>query len=69
MNLHINGKLEVIQKDIITVSQLLEIKQVKMPDMVTIELNGDILDRADFESKQLNDGDKLELLYFMGGGG
>jgi sulfur carrier protein len=39
-----------------------------MPDMVSVELNGTILDRGSFESTTVKDGDKLEFLYFMGGG-
>ena len=39
-----------------------------MPDMVTIELNGDILERETFATTHLKEGDVLELLYFMGGG-
>jgi sulfur carrier protein len=40
-----------------------------MPDMVSVELNGKILKRSDFETTALNEGDKVEFLYFMGGGG
>ena len=68
MKLHINGKLDEIDKESITIAELLELKKVNMPDMVTIELNGDILDRSEFSSKTLADGDAIELLYFMGGG-
>jgi len=39
-----------------------------MPDMVSVELNGQILKRSDFENTVLKDGDKAEFLYFMGGG-
>jgi sulfur carrier protein len=47
---------------------LLADQKVKMPDMVSVELNGDILDRSSFESTTIKDGDKMEFLYFMGGG-
>jgi sulfur carrier protein len=39
-----------------------------MPEMVSVELNGQILRRAEFESTALEDNDKVEFLYFMGGG-
>jgi sulfur carrier protein len=39
-----------------------------MPDMVSVELNGEILERSLFESTLLKEGDRVEFLYFMGGG-
>jgi len=33
-----------------------------------VELNGDILEREQFEATCVKDGDAVEFLYFMGGG-
>ena len=54
--------------DGLTVRGLLSEQNVKMPDMVSVELNGQILKRSDFENMVLKDEDKAEFLYFMGGG-
>jgi sulfur carrier protein len=67
MNLVVNGK-ETNITDGLTVSQLLVQEKVKMPDMVSVELNGQILKRTKFEETILKDDDKVEFLYFMGGG-
>ncbi len=67
MKLSVNGD-EVDLPDALTVTQLLVQQKVKMPDMVSVELNGQILKRPDFESTVLKDGDQVEFLYFMGGG-
>ncbi len=67
MKLIVNGK-ESDFVDSMTVSKLLVEQNVKMPDMVSVELNGQILKKTEFEEKTLNDGDKIEFLYFMGGG-
>ncbi len=67
MNLVVNGKKTNIA-DGLAVSQLLVQEKVKMPDMVSVELNGQILKRTEFEETILKDGDKVEFLYFMGGG-
>ncbi len=67
MNLTVNGK-EIEFNTELTVSELLVEQNVKMPDMVSVELNGQILQRTVFDEKTLNDGDKIEFLYFMGGG-
>lgn len=68
MKLQINGEQEVIDQEQLTVSDLLVLKAVKMPEMVSVELNGDILDRDQFSTTQLNNEDEVEFLYFMGGG-
>lgn len=67
MNLVINGK-ETDTTDGLTVSQLLVEENVKMPEMVSVELNGKILRRNEFETTTLNNDDKVEFLYYMGGG-
>jgi sulfur carrier protein len=67
MKLIINGD-DVTAKDGLNVNELLVEHDVKMPETVSVELNGQILRRNTFETTQLNEGDKIEFLYFMGGG-
>jgi sulfur carrier protein len=67
MNLIINGKETNITGGL-TVSELLVQENVQMPDMVSVELNGQILKRTKFEQTSLKNNDKVEFLYFMGGG-
>lgn len=67
MKIIINGKEEVIEKEI-SVLELLKIKDVQMPDMVSVELNGEILNKEKYSETKVKDGDSIEFLYFMGGG-
>jgi sulfur carrier protein len=67
MNLTINDQQKEVE-DGISVSKLLAVEKVKMPEMVSVELNGEIQDRQTFDDTVLKDGDKVEFLYFMGGG-
>ncbi len=67
MNLVVNGK-EADITDGLTVSELLAKEDIKMPEMVSVELNGRILKRAELEGTILKDDDKVEFLYYMGGG-
>ena len=67
MNVTINDEAKDVD-DGISVSKLLTVENVKMPEMVSVELNGEILDRQSFDETALKDGDKVEFLYFMGGG-
>ncbi len=67
MKIVVNGE-QVDCGDGLTVNELLIEQKVKMPDMVSVELNGQILRRTEFEQTTLKDDDKVEFLYFMGGG-
>ena len=67
MKLVVNGT-DVDVRDGINVSQLLVERKVKMPDMVSVELNETVLQRSELETTRLREGDRIELLYFMGGG-
>lgn len=68
MKLIINGKNEFFEKDSLTIGELLELKKVKMPEMVTVELNGTILEREKFKNTYVKDNDTIEFIYYMGGG-
>ena len=68
MKLTINGESAEFEEESFSVSELLKRKEVKMPDMVSVEYNSDMLDRENFDSTMVKDGDQLEFLYFMGGG-
>jgi sulfur carrier protein len=50
-----------------TISTL--IAQLRMkPDRVAVELNRDLVPRERWTSTQLSEGDKLEIVHFVGGG-
>lgn len=68
MKLCINYKEEIIEGDSLTVKELLELKDVKMPHMVSVQLNGKIVKRPDYDSTCLSENDRVNFLYSMGGG-
>ena len=69
MNLTVNGKQATIDgRETLTVTDLLGELKVLQPDFVTVELNGEILERKDFDSILVEDGHSVEFLYLMGGG-
>ena len=67
MIITINGNEEVVPESI-SVTELLIEKDVETPEMVSVELNDEILDRIIFETTYLKKDDQVEFLYFMGGG-
>ena len=37
-------------------------------ERVAVELNADIVPKADYEKRLLSNGDKIEIVHFVGGG-
>jgi len=69
MIITINGKETTIpEQPDRTVDSLLEELDVSQRLYVTVELNGEILDRTAHETTAVREGDVMEFLYFMGGG-
>ena len=52
----------------LTLAELIKINQVFQPEMVTIQVNEDFVEREDYEKIQLKEGNRVDFLYFMGGG-
>lgn len=67
MNIKVNGEQKNYE-EILTVAELLNVEDVEMPDMVSVQLNGEFLERATFAEVKLKDNDEIDFLYFMGGG-
>ncbi len=66
MKILVNGK-EQEHAAPLTVANLVESLQLQ-PAQVAVEVNLNILDRTDFPNWTLQDGDKVEILSFVGGG-
>ena len=66
MFIYLNGKREEIE-DGMCISKLLERKRIRQ-EVVTVEQNGQIIDREKFKDTLLGEGDELEFVYYMGGG-
>ncbi len=65
MELTINGKVENL--DVSTVSDVLKAKDID-PQLVAVEVNTEMIDQENLGSTSLKEHDKLEFLFFMGGG-
>ncbi len=67
MNIEINGDNQTIESKS-NVFYILGKNNVENPDLVSVQLNGEFLQREDFETTFLSENDKLEFMYFVGGG-
>ena len=52
----------------LNVSELIQQSDVQQPDMVSVQVNEEFAEREEWEQIQLKEGDKVDFLYFMGGG-
>jgi len=65
MEITVNGNSSTIDKmSVIAYLRTLDID----PKRVAVELNLEILPKADYETTVLNDGDRIEIVQFVGGG-
>jgi sulfur carrier protein len=65
MQLKINGKSEEFPGG--SVLDLLKTKKIE-PQMVAVEVNDSMVEREQLATTQLKEGDRLEFLFYMGGG-
>ncbi len=68
MKISINGDTRQIDSEVLSISSLLEIEKVESPEMVSVQINGDIIDRKHYAETNISEGDEVDFLYFMGGG-
>ncbi len=66
MRLVINAKEQSFEGSL-TLAQLVEQLGMKS-DRVAVELNRDIVPRVQWPETMLSDGDRLEIVHFVGGG-
>ena len=66
MNLIINGAPRTFE-GVTNVAELINKLAIK-GDRVAVELNREIVPRAQWAASALKDGDKLEVVHFVGGG-
>lgn len=67
MTIYVNGKEDILA-EAASIGELIKRHKVKSPDMVSVQLNGEILKSNAFHNTLVKNGDKVEFLYFMGGG-
>ena len=66
MNVIINGETKEIPEEI-NLSRLLELFDLPS-ERIAIELNKEVVRKKDWETIQVGDGDRLEVIHFVGGG-
>jgi len=65
--IYVNGDAQEVNLPL-NVSELIQQNNVAQPDMVSVQVNEEFAEREDWGKIQLKEGDKVDFLYFMGGG-
>jgi thiamine biosynthesis protein ThiS len=68
MEIRLNGQSRLIDAAKLTVANLLELEQVPSPEMVAVQIDGEIVHRAAYHHTVVSDRNEVDLLYFMAGG-
>ena len=52
----------------LTVTELIKQLLIENPEMVSVQVNEEFAEREEWDNIQVKEGDKVDFLYFMGGG-
>jgi sulfur carrier protein len=63
----VNDEVQEVELPL-TLSELITVKKIIQPDMVSVQINGEFIEREDFDETAIQEGDEVDFLYFMGGG-
>lgn len=65
--IQVNGNEQEVEAST-SLIELIKKNDVAQPEMVSVQINGEFVDREDYNSTLIKDGDDVDFLYFMGGG-
>lgn len=68
MKIKVNNEIQELEKEI-NITDLLVKNKVEMPDMVSVQINGEFIKKENFQNTVIKENDEVNFLYFMGGGG
>ena len=67
MQVQINGEPREFTDTSVRLSEL--VRQLSLaPQRIAIEVNREIVRRSDWEHTEVHDGDRVEIVHFVGGG-
>jgi sulfur carrier protein len=64
----VNGEKQSFDAASLSIADLLQACGVESIETVSVQHNGEFVDRAEFASIQVAEGDEIDFIYFMGGG-
>jgi sulfur carrier protein len=68
VRIQINGEQREFPESSLSLNQLIDTLSLP-PQRIAVEVNKTIVRRSDWEMTKLKDGDRIEIVHFVGGGG
>ncbi|MBR0036109.1 MAG: sulfur carrier protein ThiS [Bacteroidales bacterium] len=65
--IYVNGDAQEVNLPL-NVTELVAQLEVGNPEMVSVQVNEEFAEREDWDNIQIQEDDKVDFLYFMGGG-
>ena len=65
--IYVNGEAQEVALPL-NVTQLIKQLLVENPEMVSVQVNEEFAEREDWNNIEVKEGNKVDFLYFMGGG-
>ena len=63
----VNGEAQEVQLPV-SLTELIRKNDVQQPEMVSVQVNDEFVDRDEWDKVSIKEGDAVDFLYFMGGG-
>jgi len=68
MKIIVNGIEQTIEGQNQSLIALLNNNNIKKPEMVSVQINGEFVEQEKFNTTLLKENDEVDFLFFMGGG-
>ena len=67
MKITLNNRIEIIDKETLTVSELLHLRTFTFK-MLVVKINGVLIRKPQYDSTHIHDGDQVTVLHLVSGG-
>ncbi|MCK9220042.1 MAG: sulfur carrier protein ThiS [Bacteroidales bacterium] len=67
MKVTLNNTSEVVSGDLLTVSELLKVKNFTFK-MLVVKINGKLINKPEYETATVKEGDDVQVLHLISGG-
>ncbi|MCK9203728.1 MAG: sulfur carrier protein ThiS [Bacteroidales bacterium] len=67
MKITLNNNQEIFKQESLTVRELLKVKNFTFK-MLVIKINGRLVNKTDYETAQIHEGDEVHVLHLISGG-
>ncbi|PLW93728.1 MAG: thiamine biosynthesis protein ThiS [Marinilabiliales bacterium] len=67
MNISLNNRPESFEQDVLTISEILKLKNFTFRMMV-VKINGQLIKKDRYQTAEVTDGDDVQIIHMISGG-